>query len=94
MKQNEFTLVDTKEAPDGYIAILKSSVATSALGNICRACDWRPECQNSDTDFERHNHRCMDFPIISFKTGKEIKRTDGCSVVFRRMPNAESEAPK
>lgn len=77
-------ILDPAEAPAGYYAVLKSSVATAQLGNICRACDWRPECQRSDTDFSLHNHRCMSYPIISFKTGQEIKRNDGCSVVFKR----------
>jgi hypothetical protein len=32
--------VDPAEAPPGYYAVKKDSVATKRLGNICRACDW------------------------------------------------------
>lgn len=78
-------ILDPTEAPAGYFAVLKATVATSKLGNICRACDWRPECQNPETDFSLHNHRCMGYPVISRNEGREIKRNDGCSVVFKRL---------
>lgn len=78
-------ILDPTEAPAGYFAVLKSSVATLKLGNICRACDWRPACQNPETDFSLQNHRCMAYPVVSSKEGREIKRNDGCSVVFKRL---------
>lgn len=80
----------TIEAPIGFYAVLKSSVATKKLGNICRACDWRSECQKPDTDFENPNHRCMSYPVRSFATGLVIKRNDGCGVVFKRIAAAEA----
>lgn len=83
---NVASTLDVSEAPVGFYAALKSSVATKALGNICRACDWRGECQKPSTDFAKHNHRCMSYTVISTKTGLEIKRNDGCSVVFKRLP--------
>lgn len=75
---------DPTEAPAGYHAVLKSSVNTSKLGNICRACDWRKTCQNQETNFTLHNHRCMDYGVISAKDGVLTQRHDGCSVVFKR----------
>lgn len=82
MAMNSPTL-NPNEAPEGYIAVLKSIAAPRDGSNICRACDWRSTCQKPDTDFENHNHRCADYPITSFKTGLEIARKDGCSVVFK-----------
>jgi hypothetical protein len=74
--------IDPNEAPPGYMAVLKASVATATLVNICRACDWRPECDS-------FAHRCMSYTIISSRNGSELKRRDGCSVVFKRKtPNA------
>lgn len=71
-------VIDPREAPPGYYAVLKRDVATPHLGNICRACDWRPEC--SGLEF-----RCMDYTVISSRDGRELSRKDGCSVVFRRL---------
>lgn len=75
--------VDPSEAPNGYYAVLKSSVVTAKLGNICRACDWRSECQKTDTDFGCSSHRCMDYPVVLASDGRTISRNDGCSVVFK-----------
>ncbi len=71
--------LDPTEAPAGFVAVLKSSVATPALGNICRACDWRPQCDG----FE---HRCMSYAVTSSRDGSTLQRQDGCSVVFKRIP--------
>lgn len=71
-------VLDPSEAPPGYYAVLKSEVASDALGNICRACDWRSECNG----FE---HRCMSYQVVT-GDGRELKRVDGCSVVFKRVP--------
>lgn len=76
-------LLNPLEAPEGYKAILKSNLPKT-ISNICNFCDWRKTCQKSTTDFEKHNHRCMSYPIISNKTGKTIERQDGCSVVFKK----------
>ena len=71
---------DPKAAPVGYFAMLKAEAKPSDGGNICRACDWRPECQRPETDFTRTNHRCMPWA-----------RDDGSSVLFKRLtPNAGS----
>lgn len=72
------------EAPSGYRAVLKSSINNNGK-NLCGFCDWRKECQNEETDFQLNNHRCMPYPITSFKTGLEIKRNDGCSVLFKML---------
>lgn len=69
--------LDPHEAPPGFYAVLKSEVATPQLGNICRACDWRQECDG-------FAHRCMSYTVISSRDGSELKRRDGCSVVFKR----------
>lgn len=64
--------INPQEAPPGYYAVLKSDVASDALGNICRACDWRPECSGG-------TYRCMPYELAN-----SLKRLDGCSVVFKR----------
>ena len=79
------------EAPIGFYAVLKAEVATEKLGNICRACDWRPECNDPATDFSLPRHRCMSFPVVQTITGSVIERTDGCSVVFKRAQAQNKE---
>jgi hypothetical protein len=79
MQTYSSAVLDRNKAPDGFIAILKSDVATESLGNICRACDWRSECDG-------FAYRCMSYTVISAKDGRELKRQDGCSVVFKRRP--------
>ncbi len=74
--------VDPTEAPAGYYAVLKSQVKTEALGNICRACDWRPDCSG-------RTFRCMSFEVIT-PDGLRLKRNDGCSVVFKKLPRPET----
>ncbi len=87
MQETTKTL-DPSEAPEGYYAVLKSSLPRTRegqpIGNICARCDWRPECQKRDTDFSKPNHRCMADSVIHTATGKEVKRKDGCSVVFKK----------
>ncbi|HJR14209.1 MAG TPA: hypothetical protein VJ833_09965 [Rhodanobacteraceae bacterium] len=78
--------LDPNEAPPGYYAALKDDAKPKDGGNICRACDWRPECQKPETDFTRHEHRCMSYTVISAQNGRELKRNDRCSVVFKRLP--------
>jgi hypothetical protein len=73
--------LDPDEAPPGFIAVLKSDVVTAGLGNICRACDWRSDCNGVE-------HRCMPFTVVSSRDGRELKRLDGCSVVFKRRSDA------
>lgn len=85
MEQQAPAVLDPNEAPEGFIAVLKSDVATHSLGNICRACDWRSECNGLQ-------HRCMSYTVISRTDGRELKRQDGCSVVFKRRSNTD-EAP-
>lgn len=46
--------LDLNDAPPGFVPVLKSAVTTARLGNICRACDWRPECDAS-------KFRCMSY---------------------------------
>ena len=76
--------MDAKEAPIGFYAELKSELP-KGKGNLCIFCDWRELCQSPETDFEDSNNRCMSFPVVSAKTGREIARKDGCSVVFKRV---------
>ena len=85
MQQKTPAVLDPNEAPEGFNAVLKSDVATDSLGNICRACDWRSDCNG----FE---HRCMPYTVISSKDGRELKRHDRCSVVFKRR-SSPGEAP-
>lgn len=76
--------MNSLEAPEGYRAVLKSSIHTNGK-NLCSFCDWRKECQKPETDFTIHNHRCMDYAVTHTETGAEVKRNDGCSVLFKRI---------
>jgi len=82
MQPSNHARLDPNEAPAGFVAVLKSDVATPDLGNICRACDWRSECNG----FE---HRCMPYTVVSSRDGRELKRLDACSVVFKRRANLD-----
>ena len=77
MQQTSQRKIDPDEAPPGFIAVFKSDVVNADLGNICRACDWRIDCNG----FE---YRCMPYTVVSSRTGRELKRLDSCSVVFKR----------
>lgn len=75
MKLNQY------EAPPGYYAVLKSDAKPIDGSNICRACDWRPECSGG-------THRCMSYETET-PSGRTLKRNDGCSVVFKRQPQRD-----
>ena len=81
MQQTSYRKLDPDEAPPGFIAVLKSDVVTAGLGNVCRACDWR-------SDFNGFENRCMPYTVVSSRDGRELKRLDGCSVVFKRRSDA------
>lgn len=72
----ETKVINKNEAPPGYYAVLKSDVISPSLGNICRACDWRPDCSGE-------KYRCMPYEIET-PDGRTLRRGDGCSVVFKR----------
>lgn len=78
--------VNENEAPAGFYAVEKPTYDKVGM-NICTMCDWRPQCNDGDTDFENPNHKCMSYTTISRVTGNEIKRKDGCSVIFKRRVN-------
>jgi hypothetical protein len=83
VKESLTPRLDPSEAPPGFFAVLKSSVSAS-LGNICRACDWRPDCSGAA-------QRCMSYTVVT-SDGRELKRQDGCSVVFKRKATAEESS--
>ena len=78
MTKTMMNVINPREAPPGYYAVLKSDVVTDDLGNICRACDWRQECNG-------YAYRCM-----SYELENGMKREDGCSVVFKRKQKEQS----
>ena len=77
------------EAPAGYYAVLKPAMNINhhdktKQGNICKQCDWRKTCQDSEhTDFLAYGHRCMAVGVIS--NGKTYCRTDKCDVIFKKI---------
>lgn len=71
------SFVDINEAPPGFYAVAKKVVTSGSLGNICRACDWRPNCNGTD-------YHCMATPVIT-PDGTELFRKDGQSVVFKMI---------
>ena len=81
MQQSNHGILDPDEAPAGFVAVLKSDVVTADLGNICRACDWRSDCNG-------FANRCMSYTVVS-SNRRELKRFDGCSVVFKRRSEVE-----
>lgn len=90
MQQQIPGVIDPSEAPEGYFAVPKEVARPGDGSNICGACDWRPECQKRETDFTRHNHRCMGYAVVG-PGGIEVKRNDECSVVFKRLATHAAE---
>ena len=73
---------DPTEAPPGYVAVKKSSLSDIERSqNICRSCDYRPECQRTGGPRE---YRCSTQGAIDPITGKIYQRKDGHSVVFKK----------
>lgn len=71
-------MLDATDAPPGFYAVLKDNAAPKDGSNICRACDWRPDCSGDQ-------YRCMPYEIET-PDGRTLKREDACSVVFKRHP--------
>lgn len=73
---------DPREAPPGYYAVPKAEANPPGVtANLCRQCDWRPDC----TAENARKHRCMSYAVI-MDDGTEVGRADGVSVVFKRLP--------
>lgn len=70
------------EAPVGFYAFPKSMLPGD--DNRCHYCDWRPQCNDPETDLLSPGHRCMSYPVIAYRDGKTYQRLDGVSVVFKR----------
>lgn len=82
---------DQRDAPDGYYAVLKAEAKPMDGGNICRACDWRPNCHSGPINKMPRGHNCRGHELIG-EDGKAYVRADGCSVLFKRVtPNFKSE---
>lgn len=79
--EKRISYLDPDDAPPGYYAVLKGDAAPDDGSNICRACDWRPNCSGD-------RHRCMSYDIDT-PDGRTLGRSDGCSVVFKRRDHGE-----
>ena len=70
------------DAPPGYYATPKATAnPTGVTANLCRQCDWRPNC----TAENARVYRCMSY-AVTLDDGTEVGRADGVSVVFKRLP--------
>lgn len=76
---------DQRDAPDGYYAVLKAEAKPKDGGNICRACDWRPNCHSGPINEMPRGHNCRGYELVG-RDGKLYVRADGCSVLFKRLP--------
>jgi hypothetical protein len=43
LEHHEMIMVDSDDAPEGYIAVPKSSIQNHGK-NLCESCDWREIC--------------------------------------------------
>lgn len=77
---------DPTNAPPGYYAFPKANVPHDQ-GNLCRFCDWRPECQRSSDADDRlcEKYHCSSREVIN-RDGETIGRPDKTCVVFKRLP--------
>ena len=73
--------LNPSEAPPEHYAVLKSQAKPKDGSNICRACDWRPRCDGA-------THRCMDYEVVT-PDGRRLRRKDGCSVLFKKLPQGD-----
>lgn len=82
------TTIDEKEAPEGFIAVLKADAhkygrsGDRADVNFCEFCDWRKQCQDPSVTKAIPKHRCMPGTVVLHDTKEEVSRSDGCSVLF------------
>lgn len=74
-------VIDVNEAPEGYYAALKSSVPDH-VGNICRACDFRPRCPSGPVNLIDPLQNCRGHELIG-TDGKIYVRKDRCHVIFK-----------
>ena len=81
----EKAVLDPNEAPEGFIAVLKHD-ARQGNEDVCNSCDWRNQCEDPNSKIDLPSHRCMATALNDPKTGRQIRRADGCSVVFKRKP--------
>ena len=86
-KKKGRNMLNKKEAPDGFIAVLKEDYIKHEQ-NLCNFCEWRKQCQDEKTDKTIHNHRCMGYTVVT-DDKKEISRMDGCSVLFLKKTEDE-----
>jgi hypothetical protein len=77
---------DPTNAPPGFYAVPKAELRKDQ-GNLCRQCDWRPECQRSGDEDDRlcEKYPCMGYEVIN-RDGQTICRPDKTSVVYKRLP--------
>ena len=75
--------INTNEAPEGFYAVLKSSVNREQTPNVCAICDARKLCAENKEGWCLEN-RCMSSGVVAFKDGKTYSRKDGASVFFRK----------
>jgi len=68
--------LNQNDAPPGYYAVLKSEAKSKDGSNICRACDWRPDCSSA-------KYPCMGYAIVT-SDDRTLRREDGHSVLFKR----------
>lgn len=77
---------DPNNAPPGFYAVPKAALPKDQ-GNLCRQCDWRPECQrDGDEDGELcKTYPCMGYELVT-REGQTVGRPDKTSVVYKLLP--------
>ena len=73
-------MVDHNDAPKGYYPVPKDTLHQT--GNICKACDWRPDCDAKICSCMSYNR--ADGISVVFKC-MPYERADGISVVFKKL---------
>lgn len=63
------TLIDKKEAPEGFVPVSKFEIKGNE--NVCNYCDWRRQC------VENIDNACQKYPCVS------TRRKDGQAVIFK-----------
>jgi hypothetical protein len=84
------------EAPAGYRAVLKTTIAAqfpNGAPNLCRLCDWRPECLKFDGTIDQMppTQNCRGHELVG-ADGRIYVRRDGCSVIFKRLESTNGHA--
>lgn len=89
--QMDLKALDVKLAPPGYRAEIRPQSVWGVTQNLCRLCDWRPNCNPNSLPIDKISpeQNCRGYELIG-SDGKEYIRADRCDVIFKQIREVQS----